>query len=128
MNLIRFVTLLAILGVLILGAAQPASAGALPDLTVTSAIGVFLSGQWHLQYTVKNKGTANSGPFSIAILDRAGVIKQLFQTTNIAPGSSRTFLHRTGVCEFYRKVVVDPGDAIHESNESNNTLTYENFC
>jgi hypothetical protein len=128
MKCIHFFTIIAVLGLLMLGTAPSASAGGLPDLTVTSAKGVFLGGQWHLQYTVQNIGTASSGSFSITIMNRAGVIKQLFQTTNINPGSSRTFLHRTGVCEFYRKVVVDGGNAVRESNEINNTRAYENFC
>ena len=128
MKRIHFFTIIAVLGLLIVGTAQPASAGGQPDLKVIRVESVYSGGQWYMSYTVKNIGTAYANPFWITLKNRADTPMQSFETKALAPDASRTFLHRTGVCEFYRKILPDSTNAILESNELNNTRTYEHFC
>jgi subtilase family serine protease len=128
MKRIHFCTTVAILGLLILGTAQPANAGGLPDLTVTEAFSEFSNSQWFLRYSIKNIGTAHSEAFRVTIKDRAGILKETFMIANIAPGATFRLRHSTGVCEFYRKIAVDTTSIVVESNEGNNTRVYENFC
>jgi hypothetical protein len=128
MKRIHFFTIVAIVGFLVLGMAQPANAGAQPDLTVTEAFSEFSNGQWSLRYSIKNIGTAHSEAFRITIKDRAGILKETFMIANIAPGGTFRLRHSTGVCEFYRKIAVDTTSMVVESNEGNNTHVYESFC
>jgi hypothetical protein len=128
MKRMHFFTIVAILGLLILGTAQPASAGGQPDLTVTEAFSEFSNGQWFLRYSIKNIGTANSEAFRVTIKDRAGILKETFMIANIAPGAAFRLRHSAGICEFYRKIAVDTTSMVVESNEVNNTRVYESFC
>jgi hypothetical protein len=133
MKRIHFFTIVAILGLLVLGTAQPASAGGQPDLKVISATGVFAGGQWFMHYSIKNIGTANSGAFRVTISTRGTplvppTVREWFVISNLAPGATFSSSHPTGVCEFYRKIAVDSNNVVIESNELNNTREYENFC
>jgi hypothetical protein len=128
MKRVHFLTIVAILGLLMLGTAQPTSAGGQPDLTVTEAFSEFSNGQWFLRYSIKNTGTAHSEAFHVTIKNRAGILKEAFMIANIAPGATFRLRHSTGVCEFYRKIAVDTTSMVVESNEGNNTRVYESFC
>jgi hypothetical protein len=124
----QFFSTIAVLILLALGTAQPASAGQQPDLTVVQTGSAFRNGQWQMWYIVRNIGTANAGRFRITIKNRAGTVMQSFETASLGPGVSRTFWHPTGVCEFYRRIQVDSGHVITESNEANNVRAFENLC
>ena len=127
MKRIHSLIIVAILGLLVLGTAQPARAGTQPDLTVIGATSVVTGGQWYLKYTISNKGTASSGTFMITLKDSAGAIKQSLTTPSLSPGSTMSFLHPTGGCKFYRTIIVDSTNVVFESNELNNTRGYDSI-
>ena len=136
MKRVHFLTIVAILGLLVLGTAQPAHAAALPDLTILrikplllnrfECVVSVIAGRSipFLQYDVSNAGSVSSGTFTITIEDSAGAIKQAFTTPSLSPGSTRRFWHAMESCNYYRKVILDSTNIVLESSEDNNTFLY----
>jgi CARDB protein len=135
MKRVHFLTIVAILGLLVLGTAQPAHAGALPDLTIVTTPGsgaakvapgpcFVIHGHSYQEYRVSNTGSASSGAFMITIKDSAGAIKQSLTTPSLSPGSTRSFWHAMEGCGLYRKIILDSANIVLESDEFNNTLVF----
>jgi hypothetical protein len=129
--------LFALIALLIgIGTAQPAQAGALPDLRITtSAAGLgglyfecdVINGRAYLRYYVSNTGSASSGTFKITLKDSAGAIKQSITSPSFSPGSIAIFHHAMENCYYSRTIIIDSTNVVNESDELNNTGRYIGF-
>ena len=73
--------------------------------------------QFTLEVAITNKGTADAGPFTVNV---DGILQTVSQGLGAGKYLSLTFFHAS---QAYHTVVIDPENAIQESDKTNNRKT-----
>jgi hypothetical protein len=73
--------------------------------------------------TVKNQGGGAAGPFSVTATTYPAI-----RSTGLAAGASETFMSGHSCANGFFHAVVDTGDEVKESDETNNTADAQQLC